>query len=180
MPTHIEQMPTGTYERAHAHGPGSAIMLLDGNGYTLLWHDSLSRTPWKNGKGDQVTRVEWKEGIVFVPPTRWFHQHFATGKTASRFIILGSRPGNEVNKITSADVFLTKHDYIYFHEQDPFIHELFKKEVSQKGGPLQMPSIDRLIALEKAAALHGSGADGYDLFLQDLSVEELERLYGAQ
>ena len=79
MPTHIEQLPVGTYERAHAHGPGSAILLLDGNGYTLLWHDSSGRTPWKDGNGDQVIKVDYKEGRLFVPPTRWFHQHFASG-----------------------------------------------------------------------------------------------------
>ena len=172
MPTHIEQLPIGTYERAHAHGPGSAILLLDGNGYTLLWHDSSGRTPWKDGKGDQVIKVDYKEGRLFVPPTRWFHQHFAIGKTAPRFIRLGSRPGNEVHKITAADLFLTEHDYIYFHEQDPYILELFKKELAQKGGTLQMPPIDKLIALEKAA--------GENLFLQDLDAKELQRLYEAK
>ena len=116
--------------------------------------------------------VDYKEGRLFVPPTRWFHQHFASGKTAPRFIRLGSRPGNEVNKMTSADLFLTEHDYIYFHEQDPYILELFKKDLALKGATLQMPPIDKLIALEKAA--------GENLFLQDLDAEELQRLYQAR
>ena len=109
-----------------------------------------------------------------------FHQHFATGKTPSRFIRLGSRPGNEVNKLTSADVFLTRHDYIYFREQDPYIMELFKKELSRNGAPLQMPPLERLIALEEEATRMGPGSDGYDLFLQGLTEEELELLYGAK
>ena len=67
---------------------------------------------------------------------------------------------------------MTEHDYIYFHEQDPYILELFKKELAQKGGTLQMPPIDKLIALEKAA--------GENLFLQDLDAKELQRLYEAK
>ena len=74
--------------------------------------------------------------------------------------------------MTSADLFLTSHDTIYFHEQDPYVTELFKKELALKGGTLQMPPIDRLIALERAA--------GENLFLQDLDAEELQRLYQAR
>src|SRR5205823_6461679 len=37
MACHVEQFPTGTYERAHRHGPGSTIILLDGSGFSMMW-----------------------------------------------------------------------------------------------------------------------------------------------
>ena len=129
MPTHIEQFPVGTYERAHAHGPGAAIVLLDGQGYSLLWHDSAGRSPWKDGNSDKIVRVDWKEGILFVPPTKWFHQHFNTGKTPTRFIMLGNRAGNELYKMTAKEIFMKgQRNMIMFHEQDPSVTEMFKKE----------------------------------------------------
>jgi oxalate decarboxylase/phosphoglucose isomerase-like protein (cupin superfamily) len=171
MPAHIEQFPTGTYERAHSHGPGAAIVLLDGNGYTLLWHASNGRSPWKDGKGDQVVRVDWKEGVLFVPPTRWFHQHFNTGQTPTRFIMLGSRPGNELYKMTAKEIFMREGEGSYmimFHEQDPYVTGLFEEELAKHGAKSRMPAMNKLVALEK---MTGEGE-----FLKEMPLEELEKL----
>ena len=172
MPTHIEQFPIGTYERAHSHGPGAAIVLLKGNGYSLLWHADNTISPWKNGKGDQVHRVDWREGIIFVPPQRWFHQHFNTGKDATRFIMLGSRPGNELYKMTAKEIFMKDGAggsyMVMFHEQDPYVSELFKEELAKQGTRLRMPPMDVLVALEKET---GEGE-----FLKEIPAEELERM----
>jgi len=67
LPAHVEQFPFGTYERAHRHNAGATIILLSGTGYSLLWPNSLGPTPWKDGKGDQVERVNWEPGVLFAP-----------------------------------------------------------------------------------------------------------------
>ena len=174
MPTHIEQFPVGTYERAHSHGPGAAIVLMDGRGYSLLWHSSNGLNPWKDGKGDQVHRVDWHEGVLFVPPTRWFHQHFNTGTDPTRFIMLGSRPGNELYKMTAKEIFMKDGAGSYmimFEEQDPYVTDLFKQELAKQGTRLRMPPMDVLVELEKET---GDGA-----FLKEIPVEELEKMLKA-
>ena len=89
MGTHIESFPVGTYERGHRHGPGASIIFLTGTGYSLYWPRELGTRPFSDGKGDQVQRVDWQNGTMFVPAGQWFHQHFNTGKEPARFINWG-------------------------------------------------------------------------------------------
>jgi len=89
MACHVEQFPTGTYERCHRHGPGSTIILLDGSGFSMMWPREIGTTPFKDAKQEQVKQFDWKEGTLVVPPLQWFHQHFNSGKTPARFVKLG-------------------------------------------------------------------------------------------
>jgi len=149
MTGHIEQFPVGTYERAHRHGPSSTIVLLSGTGYSLMWPTTLGLTPWEDGNSDQIKRVDWKKGIMVIPPIQWFHQHFNNGDQPARFIKLGSSPGNELYPMTTQVLEGGERYTILFRMEDSYVRGLFEKELAKKGDEIQMPPREELIEIER-------------------------------
>ena len=77
MFAHISCFPVGTYKKAHRHGPGAHIIMLDSSGYTMMWND-----------GEDPARYDWAEGSVISPPAGMWHQHYNTGTEPCKFVAL--------------------------------------------------------------------------------------------
>jgi len=58
---HIAEWPVGRYYKAHHHHGGAILLILRSQGYTLMWPKEAGNRPYKNGNGDQVVKVDWKE-----------------------------------------------------------------------------------------------------------------------
>ncbi len=129
MVTHISEFPVGTYKKAHKHGPGAHVVLLNGTGYSLLWP-----------LGSPRKKVDWQNYSMFVPPDQWFHQHFNTGKDPARYLALrlgGRLGGNKAANVSSQSVKLGGNQ-IEYEDEDPEIGKLFKNELAKNGAPWKM------------------------------------------
>ncbi len=77
MSCHMSVFDARTYKKAHRHGPGRVIVVPSGEGYSVMWPEG----------GERVI-VPWQEAALFVPPDRWFHQHFNLGASSARYLAL--------------------------------------------------------------------------------------------
>ena len=83
----IGQHENGRYSKAHAHTSAAVLICLKGKGYTYTWPERYGVTPWKDGKADEVKRVDYEPvGMVSAAPggARWYHQHFGASKDPLR------------------------------------------------------------------------------------------------
>lgn len=129
MVAHISEFPTGTYKKAHRHGPGAHVVLLSGMGYSLLWPEGSPRK-----------KVDWHNYSVFVPPNQWFHQHFNTGKEPARYLALrlGGRLGGGRNPNATHESVKEGGAQIEYQDEDLEIRKLFKQELAKHGGTWKM------------------------------------------
>ena len=128
MAAHISEFPVGTYKNGHRHGPGAHVIVISGEGYSLLWQE-----------GKPMTRVDWHAGSMFVPPEMWFHQHFNVGATPARYLALrwGSlkhRMGG-IFKVTGSDEGISREggNKIEYEDEDPEIRRMFEAELARRG-----------------------------------------------
>jgi mannose-6-phosphate isomerase-like protein (cupin superfamily) len=136
MGAHVSQFRPGTYKKAHRHGPGAHVIILDGVGFSLLWREGDAE--WQ--------KCDWRPGAVVVPPEMWFHEHFNSGPDPARYLALrftglhykqrGAFSGGEADvsvKLGGAQ--------IEYEDEDPAIHELFERELASHGATCRMKGL---------------------------------------
>ena len=136
MGAHISQFKPGTYKKAHRHGPGAHVIILDGVGFSLLWKDNVQ--DWQ--------KCDWRPGAVVVPPENWFHEHFNSGTEPARYLALrytglhyrqrGAYQGGAADvsvKLGGAQ--------IEYEDEDPRIHEMFERDLAEHGGACRMQGL---------------------------------------
>lgn len=134
---HLSEWPVGMYHKAHYHAPGAILLGLRSKGYVLLWPKELGTTPYRDGYGDEVIKVNWGEGAVYSPGDGWFHQHFNTGLEPARHIAF--RTGGTKYKLRQSRqenatvVDIKKGGTLIEHEdEDPGVHQQFEAALAEE------------------------------------------------
>jgi len=125
MNSHISQFPIGTYKKAHAHGPGAHVIILTGEGYSLMWPE-----------GEEPRRYEWRPGAMVVPPNMWFHQHFNTGTTPARYLAFKHEGVAIRNSQGVPKAWISRRnggDQIDYADEKPVVRQLFAEALAQHG-----------------------------------------------
>lgn len=122
---HMSVFPAGTYKKGHRHGPGRVIVIPGGEGYSIMWPE-----------GEEKVVIPWHEASCFVPPNRWFHQHFNVGANSGRYLAL--HPPNQFAGY-GEKVEDRARDQIEYPDEENWIREKFESELSTRGLTSAMP-----------------------------------------
>jgi len=139
MNSHISEFPAGTYKKAHAHGPGAHVIVLGGEGYSLMWPE-----------GEEPRRYDWQIGTMIVPPNMWFHQHFNTGTTPARYLAFKHEGVAIRNSQGVPKAWVSRRaggDQIDYADEQPVIRRLFGEALAKHGIE---PRMDQAYAAERA------------------------------
>ena len=119
MLAHVSQFPVGTYKKAHRHGPGAHIYMLDSTGYSLMWQE-----------GEKPERFDWQEGTVISPPAGSWHQHYNTGAEPCRFVALHASTAVQGEERGV--------EQIEFEDEDKVLRQMYEDECARNGVTAQM------------------------------------------
>jgi len=145
MNSHISQFPIGTYKKAHCHGPGAHVIIMSGEGYSLMWPD-----------GEEPKRYDWQVGTLIVPPNRWFHQHFNTGTTPARYLAFKHEAVSIRNPQGVPKAWISRRlggDQIDYADEAPVVRELFAEALGKHN---LKPRMDEAYAAEQAELARAS------------------------
>jgi oxalate decarboxylase/phosphoglucose isomerase-like protein (cupin superfamily) len=129
---HITRSPVGAYKKAHRHGLGADILVLEGKGYSLMWLE-----------GTKMERYDWGPFSMFSPPHMWFHQHFNTAKEPLK--MLAFKPFGQKFKIFDYEKLFVSTSggghLIELEDEEPKIRSMFQEEIAREGIPFNMPPV---------------------------------------
>jgi oxalate decarboxylase/phosphoglucose isomerase-like protein (cupin superfamily) len=125
MSCHMSVFPSRTYKRGHRHGPGRVIVIPKGEGFSVMWQE-----------GKEKVVVPWHEASMFVPPNRWFHQHFNLGADPARYLALHPLRQFAGHGETVED---RARDQIDYTAEEPWIRQKFETDLAARGLTSAMP-----------------------------------------
>jgi len=125
LSAHMSVFAAQTYKKAHRHGPGRVIVIPAGEGDSVMWEE-----------GKEKIVVPWHECSVFVPPNRWFHQHFNAGGQPARYLAL--HPPMQFHGHAEKIEDRAK-DQIEYPDEDRWIRQKFEAELAKRSLRSLMP-----------------------------------------
>jgi oxalate decarboxylase/phosphoglucose isomerase-like protein (cupin superfamily) len=116
---HMSMFPSRTYKKAHRHGPGRAIVIPAGEGYSVMWEE-----------GKDKVIAPWKPGSLITPPNKWFHQHFNVGPNSARYLAFHPPMQFDGHAEKVED---RARDQIEYVDEDPSVRQMFESELAKRG-----------------------------------------------
>jgi hypothetical protein len=122
---HMSMFPPRTYKKAHRHGPGRAIVIPAGEGYSVMWEE-----------GHDKVIAPWQPGSLITPPNKWFHQHFNVGQAPARYLAFHPplQFDGHAEKVEDR-----ARDQIEYVAEEPAIRERFEAELARRGMQSEIP-----------------------------------------
>jgi hypothetical protein len=102
-------------------------------------------------EGEEPRRYDWEIGTMIVPPNMWFHQHFNTGTTPSRYLAFKHEGVSIRNSQGVPKAWISKRvggDQIDYVDERPEIRRIFADELAKRG---LAPRMDQAYSAELEA-----------------------------
>lgn len=125
MNSHISQFPVGTYKKCHRHGPGAHVIILSGEGYSLM-----------GPEGEDPKVYPWNVGTLITPPNMWYHQHFNTGPTPARYLAFKHEGVAIRNAQGVPKAWISQRiggDQIDYADESPMVRTMFAEALAKHG-----------------------------------------------
>ncbi len=131
---HAGEWPVGKYRTAHHHAPGAVFIVLQSEGYSLIWPSNYGIHPYQDGHGDEVVKAGWKAGGIYALfGYDSFHQHFNTGPKPTKRIVL-TDPVMPFNKFKTWKKSVREGgNKIEYEDEDPEVRRIFEEELRKNG-----------------------------------------------
>ncbi|MDP2645406.1 MAG: hypothetical protein Q8P24_10735 [Desulfobacterales bacterium] len=144
---HVLEVGEGTYVTAHRHGAGAHVIVIDGQGYELLFNPGDENNPARHRK------VPIKPYGVVSPRLNEYHQHFNTGKGPFRQLAFKGWTASPATSTSKGDYdpvgaarSNNPHGYAYklrYDKEAPSVREEYYRELEKNGVDLRLEPIDQ-------------------------------------
>ena len=139
---HIAEVSEGTYMTAHRHGAGARVIVVDGEGYELLFMPDEEKNRLK---------IPLRPYAVVSPRHNEFHQHFNSGKGPFRMLAFRGQGirygwGKEYTPVSPTAQSKDPHALsfnITYEMEDPLIREEYYRELEKKGITSRLPPLSQ-------------------------------------
>jgi mannose-6-phosphate isomerase-like protein (cupin superfamily) len=142
--SHISRFQVGTYKKAHRHGSGAHLFIVQGEGFVTMKREDEPRI-----------KCDWHEGSLYLSgagPGLWLHQHYNVGTTPAAYLVLGVNKSRRYASSrwtardrtdrNTADI-SEKEGGIQteYEDEDPEIHQIFEEELAKRGVTCRMKNL---------------------------------------
>ena len=134
MAGHIGSFTVGTYKNVHRHTGGAQVIILGGQGFSLMW-------PSEGDFDKDLVRVDWGAASLVVPPENlvpYALQH--RPRSGASWRCGAASGGLELDPTISTRVGGHQLDY---EDEPPHSRPMYEAELAKNGVPLNMPPIQR-------------------------------------
>jgi quercetin dioxygenase-like cupin family protein len=144
MESHVSRFESGHYKKAHRHGPGAHLYIIEGEGYVLTQRGNQPRI-----------RCDWQEGSLYLSGAGeglWLHQHFNVGATAATYLVMnqGISRKHAANRwqanlstvLRTGEISGKKGGHqVEYEDEEPEIHQIFEAELKKRGITCKMKNM---------------------------------------